>query len=194
MAVWRVTIKGKLFGQNVQNVLHFKEKNPGVKTMLQFANDIAGSWLGQIRFLCRVAMVWQEINIIDIEHPDQNFLVFPINTAGFIGGSNDVAPFLTLVFKIKTATGGKRGRGRFHVSGAECAGLTEGVWGTNFMINFNSVCNSIKGNYLGANPGTGFNLGVMPRTNNAADFKPATDLVPRNYPGTQRRRNFFYGS
>lgn len=194
MAVYRLTLKGKLFGQSIQNVLHFKEKTPGAMNRITFANEFNNAWVQSIRNWCIQSMQWTEIYFVDISNPDDVPTVLPINVAGGVGGNAQVAPHLTVVYKLKTGVGGRRGRGRFHISGVQGGHLLEGVWTPSLLVQLNSIATTLKQNFTGENPFKLHNLGVMPRTDNPNDFLPVTDIIVRNYPGSQRRRNFLVGA
>lgn len=193
MGVWRVTITGSLFGQKIQNVLHFQKFQSVDSDAWTLVNKLNDAWLTQIRNLCTQSMHWTEIMAQDAQDEDKVPTILPVNWfGGWTTGTNIFLP-CSLVYQIKTSVAGRRGRGRFYIAGVEPNGITNGRWGTGMRQQFTSVATSLKSNFVGSNASSPFRLGVMRRGGGEADFITATDLVARDYPGSQVRRNFNRG-
>lgn len=194
MAIYRATVSGTLFGQLVQNVLHFRQNEPPPNVHTVLINNLINNFYGQIRLFVNSAMNWHQIRVDTMEDPPPFPTIVTTNFSGAWSTHNILWGPLTTVFQIKTAFPGRKGRGRFYISGDEPQGLLNGVWESGRQGLHNSVANSIKGNYVGVSPATGFELGVYPRnTTDPTEFKAATDLIARALPGTQGRRNIGRG-
>jgi len=195
MALYRATVSGVLFGQTIQNVLHFHRADAPQDGSLVLAQSLVNHFYGQVRLQCSNQMTWNLIKIERADAPNELPLLFPTNFAGGWSSSIKVWAPHCCVIQIKTDTPGRTGRGRFYISGLELADVDLGIWTTGRMQQLVSMCTSIKGGYTGPNPSSLYTLGVMPRSGTTlADFKPALDLVPRSIPGTQRRRNIGVGN
>jgi hypothetical protein len=193
MGLFQARVSGQLFGENVMNVLHFQKPQSTTADKGVLAISLRDHFYAQMKFLCSNQMQWREIMVIDPSNPDDLPAILPIVINGFNSQPNAVINTVCAVYRIKTGVGGRRGRGRFYISGIDANGIALGRWNAQMLINLNSVANSLKGGYVGNTPTSGFNLGVIRRGAGEADFIEATDLVARDYPGTQVRRNFFRG-
>jgi hypothetical protein len=193
MAVYRVRITGSLWGQNVENVLHFRREEAIEIHKQHLAQKIEDHWLAQMRLQCRQAMVWTSVKVRDASNPEDFEVVHPINVAGFHPGEGDLWGPMCAVFQIKTAVNGRRGRGRHYLSGVETAGITRGIWDTNRITQFNDMCASLKEGFVGDNATSLFHLGLLRRGAGEADFIEAIDFRIRQHPGTQVRRNIGRG-
>jgi hypothetical protein len=193
MSIFRVRITGTLFGQHCENVVHFQRPESNLAFKEALARKIEDHWLAQMRLVCRQAMGWESVKVRDASNPDDFEFVHPINVTGFHPGEFDVWAPLCAVFQIKTAVQGRRGRGRFYLSGLEAVGVRRGIWDTGRLGELNSIASSLKEGFLGDNPTSGFNLGVLKRNGLEADFIEATDFRIRHHPGSQVRRNLFRG-
>lgn len=194
MGVFMATITGSLFGQTIQNVIHF-DKNPSTdedKGALAIA--IRDRWLAQIKFACTSHMQWTQIRVEKSPGPDDQPAILPVVVGGFQGAPVGIAPFVCAVFKLKTGIAGKKGRGRFYISGVDALGLEGGRWNAQQMINFRSIADSLMQWFGGSSSQTGFRVGVAGRNLDQSSFKEVTDIVPRNVPGVQVRRNIGRGS
>jgi len=194
MGVFQVTVTGTLFAQNIQNVMVFKKDGSVWATdSALLGAKMRDAFYAQIKFLCVGAMQWTTVTIIDPHNEQNPPLILPIVINGFQGSTTKIFLPLCGVYRLKTGVGGRRGRGRIYISGIDPNGIENGRWNAAQIINFNSVASSIKGQFVGDNPGSTFKLGVMRRGGAIGDFIPCTDIVVRDYPGTQTRRNFFRG-
>lgn len=194
MALYRAVVKGTLFGQHVQNVLAFHRPDAPADGAFVLAQSLRDFFYGQIKGLCNNAMQWNSINVYNAEAPGTLPTVLSVSFTGTWASHNRIWGPQCGVFQIKTATAGRRGRGRFYISGMEVDGTLNGVWETGRLGLMNSVASSLKGGYAVTSPSSLYRLGVLPRGGSFTDFKPAIDLIARPLPGTQGRRNIGRGT
>jgi hypothetical protein len=71
--------------------------------------------------------------------------------------------------------------------------LNNGKWSTTYLGNMNSFRNAIKAHWMGATPIQQLNFVLVPKEGETDEYLDLTDWIPRDYPGTQVRRNFFRG-
>lgn len=194
MALYRAVVSGSLFGQLIQNVLHFHRADAPADGAFVLAQSLRDHFYAQIRLLVNSDMTFNLVQIYDAESISTLPVQLPMNLVGAWATHHVVWAPLCAVFQIKTADAGRHGRGRFYISGQEQQGIFQGLWETNRQILMNSAASSIKGGYCDPSPSSMYTLGVMKRGGSTADFRPAIDLIARPLPGTQGRRNIGRGN
>lgn len=194
MALYRATVSATLFGQKIQNVLHFHRADAPSNGAEVLAQSLIDHFYGQIRLLCNNSINWNQIRIDRPDIPSAQPVLVATNFNGLFSSNLRLWGPLCAVFQIKTATAGRTGRGRFYVSGIEAQRLDSGVWETQAQLQLNSCAQSLEDGYADPTPSSLYTLGVMSRSaTTVVEFKPCLDIVPRPVPGTQGRRNIGRG-
>jgi hypothetical protein len=192
--ILRVTIYSTCFGQQLRNVVHFRRRNFVVGDLALLGGAIENSWLGQMRFLSTGQL---QYNNIRVEVPNDDTLN-PVDRPLIMPGLSQTVIGVVLpmagVLRIKTADTSKRGVGRYYVPGMSMISVEQGQWNFGGFQQMNSVCDSIEGSFRAENPPTGFSLGITNKIEPQVAFKEMIEFLPRLYPGTQVRRQFFRGS
>lgn len=193
MTVFRVTVEGQLQGQLCQNVLHFNKPQGTDNDKPLLVQAVIDRLLGQWRFLQVRDFNWNQVTVSIPANDNDQPLIFPTVMSGLHAEEHVYALPLTAVFKIKTFTAGRAGRGRVCIAGPPASALFGGRWNQNYLNDMQSVRNSHIFWFRTDNPGSGFVLGVCSHSGLEGDFKAMDDFIRRDYPGTQVRRNFFRG-
>lgn len=194
MAILEATVKGKLFGQDCVNVIHFERTPFAQADMAELVQQLLTRFIGQAIFLQVTQFNWY---LVEIRHIDPNPLppvVWPTSVNGFVGVGPVFAP-LCMVFKKKTNFGGPRNRGRIYLSGAGTNVMDQvGQWSNQQLLNMSSVAGSWKQWFVTNGGQSGFKMVLHPRDVIGNVGVDVIDIVPRSYPGTQVRRNLFRGA
>lgn len=193
MALFQVTLTGQIWGQNCKNVLHFQRDNATQEHMGQLAVSMNEVWLQHISFTQAQQFTWHRIDVKHIDEQPMAPVVLAINKGGqfFLGAA--VWGVQCFVYQLKTASSlARRNRGRFYVSGIHPETIA-GIWSPGRLLLMQQTATTLIDNYVGNAPISGFSLVVTSRNNPIQDIKTVTDIVARNYPGTQVRRNLHRG-
>ena len=193
MAIYTVNIRGKFAGQNVENVVHLREQDGFVATKQQIADNLFTWWTGHIRNIQVQHFTWTEYKIRKTYDDNDAAVVIPFNQGGTLPEQNQSACSTTAVFQKKTAVGGRTGRGRVCVPGVPGTAFNDGLWNASYIALMQAVRTVFLGRWCGDNPATHLHLVLVPKHAQGEEYKIVTDFVPRNYPGTQVKRNFFRG-
>lgn len=191
MAIMRVTFSGIFLGQLCQNVVHFKNPD-GALTDVAVREEILANMIIPIRSLQNNQATWTVMTIQKVDGTPSTPSVHPLS--GHVGSlSGGGAPsFLAAIIRIKTATAGRHGHGRFYLWGVHGESVSNGVFQSGalsaYATTFNTMTNRFK------NGGTGpLIMGVAPRSS-PSSFIDMTALVVPSIFGVQRRRNIGVGS
>lgn len=194
MTIYRATVSGTLFGQVVQNVMHFRRFEPPPDAPAVLAQRLIDGFYGQIRLFCSNQMNWNQVRVDTIEDPPPLPTIVTTNFSGSWTSTSVLWGPMTVVFQIRTPFPGRKGRGRWYISGVDAAAVQSGFWNAGQQGLHNSVANSLKSQFIGPPPSSDYELGVFPRGSlDPTDFKVANNIVARPLPGTQTRRNIGRG-
>lgn len=116
MAVLRVTLNQLMFGQTIQNVVHFQRDAYTTSMAEAFATEIRDNWVAHIRGIQSSVCQYTNIKIERVTGVDVPFNL-TVNLLGTQSGSDDYLSFLCHVIRLRTATPGRRGRGRLYIGG-----------------------------------------------------------------------------
>lgn len=197
MAVVRATIFHTLYGQQLQNVVHFQQLDATeamfgllpVRIRERFVKPIAGNQTNRLQYYR-----------VRCEKVGSGTTWAPVETSfawtGQFFGSETFAP-MACVFQFRTSVNARRGRGRIYMSGMYSSDFVNGTWTASRLVAFGDTCNTLKAWWVsgGANFGSengNWQLCLSPRSD-PDDTLDVTNIVPRAYAGTQVRRNFFRG-
>jgi hypothetical protein len=193
MAVFRVTLEGKLNGQMTKNVVHFWKDAAVLADMALLASDFSFSWQRLLQSRVQSAQTWQSILVqhITTGTPFAPVSVPVIYTPGTLGTDSHNTGVLCYVYKIGNPLAGRHGRGRWFQGGVNVGFLNNGVFDVSHVGFQQAMCNDLISIWGGAGL-HGFRL-VIAKRPPGADFVFADRIECRSYPGVQRRRNFFSG-
>lgn len=192
-AIYKVVVKGKLSGQDMMNRLHFRKEFADATDKAVLAQHVGERILGQWRFVAVQAMRWNTIEVYKLGDQNDAPMVLPVAVDGFgLNGDNCFLP-LAAVLRIRTFVGGKTGRGRIYLPAQPSHQCNNGTWSPFWISQLQSVAGSHMQWFGPDNPQSGFNLGLGKVVDGAPEFKVVREIVAREYPGTQVRRNFLRG-
>ena len=191
MSIARVTIGQTWFGQVVQNVIHldFGESpyNP-----LAIKGAIETLWIPAIRPMQLSSLRYVLIEVRNMGDIHGTTSDFAINIVGSAGSAVEGWGPLCYLWSLQTAFGGHKGRGRIYLAGCYPGNVVQGRFISASMDQQITAVGQIMTRFTGAAPTSGFNLVVA--TRETLPFNnPVTNIVPRDVPGVQRRRNIGVG-
>lgn len=193
MGLFQVIITGKLNGQDCKNVLHFTKPDAVQDDMGVLATRIQERWIGGIRNAQTSHFTWVQIVVVHIHDDPWVPVIVPINIGGtFFSGVTSVG-FTCFVFQFRGQNPlSRRGKGRTYISGVYPE-FEHGLWTNSRMVLMGGTRDTWTQWFLGDSPDSGFNLVIRGRQEQEPDVRTVASIVPRPYPGVQRRRNLFEG-
>lgn len=205
--IYRLRLFGTLHGAQIVNVLHFVQDDPDpLKGGLELANTFVTNMTATLRARCTSAFTY---NYVEVERivPYTGGPVtvnFPASSVGTRSGACGSA-MVCEVISIYTSRGGRRGKGRFYLSGGnteQTNGLQSGVWTAPQSTTTQNLANQFAGIFMDDTLPvvSAWRLGVWSRASGPEhppwttdQFTRATALVVRNTARTQRRRQVGVG-
>ena len=196
MAVARVTIKGRVFGQVTNNVVHFKKDEAITSDFPILLNYVRDAWVANPFSLNTDNQYRVEgLHLYNVGSDDVP-IDMPLSINGTWGPTTNGVPFTAAVFQIKTAIGGRRGRGRWYQAGMHQFGWANGLWNPSSMVQLVACANQIKAMWVAPAGAvytlTGWRLVVCPRNDHTAALD-ATDVVARSMVGYIGKRQLSRG-
>lgn len=190
MTIYRVTIDQTMFGQQLQNVLHFSHFSSDPATMSLLADAVEASWIGNIRMLHSGSVRYNRIRVRMLE---SQFATFEktVNIGGNWGAVNEIWSFVCFVLRLRTAIHGRTGRGRIYISGVLAGFTDKGFVTSDQIVAFNTRIAFIM-EVFGPGGSSDFKLGVCNK-NPPFAFKEVTSMQVAPVTGCQRRRNVGVG-
>jgi len=191
MSINRVTVTGVCLGQTMQNVLHFRNPDGGV-SLPNVCIDIRDNFLNSMSNNSTSSHAY---TLIRAEEVGTSTPAAPATLAiGITGVGTPTTTHVVLCFiwKLRTALGGRRGRGRIYVQAPRADWIANSVpttAGINYMQG--TVIPAIMARY-GPSGTSALDLGVCSRSD-PTDFKAVESIAVANYCGVQRRRNIGVG-
>ncbi|HMC74514.1 MAG TPA: hypothetical protein VKG87_09435 [Terriglobales bacterium] len=194
MATFRATVKGHLWGQDCVNVVHFVKSDAVQADMLTLANSVRDRFVGGAVGLVSSNFNWYRIIITHLSSNPWVPVEIPLNQNGSFFGSKFIFAPYCVVFMLKTAIAGRRGRGRIYISGTYTNDSDSGLFTSAQVIRNANTASTWKQWYVTNGGQSGFAMAVCDRHSSDGDPRIVTDIVPRAWPGTQVRRNLFRGA
>lgn len=192
--IYGVRLTGTQSGGLTENIIHLRNQEGFDIPRNQILDRLFTAFIGQIRNLQANNFTWTNMAIWNWYDEDDTPLSVPISAGGTSGAAIQYFNSMAAVFQKKTAVSGKRGRGRFYMPAPPGTNLNNGKWSNTYIINMTSVRNAIVGHFMGATPIQQLNLVLVPKEGETDEYLDLIDFFPRDYPGTQVRRNFFRGA
>lgn len=197
MGVERVTITALMYGQKMQNVLHFNNPD-GALTGLQVCQEIRDNWIGTavnvgIHAWCTQSTVWVQVACQTRASSPSPPTILTINQPGYQGASNEIVPFACVVLKFQTAVAGRRGRGRSYTPGVMQGFFTQGLMDDTLTSFGGTALAAMNARFCAGGSGP-LTLLVGPKNGIILiDFLQVTQISFSTFLGVQRRRNIGFG-
>src|SRR5690349_22775080 len=104
MAVYKVTVKAKVAGQEINNVVHFYKEVVDDTTKQQLSQHIKDRIIGQWVFLQCRELRYFEFRIERPKVPNDVPFIFPVDDTGLFNSDNNYILPITAVLQLKTST------------------------------------------------------------------------------------------
>ena len=192
--IYGMRLTGTQSGGQTENIIHVRNQDGFTYTKSQFIDNIFERFIGQLVGLQANNYTWTKMSIWEWYNENDTPLEVAISQGGTSGSAIQYFNSMAAVFQKKTAVSGKTGRGRFYMAAPPGTNLVNGKWSTSYTTNLEAVRTAINAWLTGARPLAHINLVLVPRSSDSEEYKDVTDFKPRDYPGTQVRRNFFRGA
>lgn len=191
MSWHRVTIRGAIFGQTINNVLHFLNPD-GAQTLTQIADIVDTHWVTNVLPCSSASLNYTNIEVrtVAIATPPSPFNK-SINRVGAVTQTAPDTPLLSMLIRLQTAIAGRHGRGRVYLAGAPGGAMTAGNWSATTITARNINLAAILA-ALGSGGTQPIILHVCPRGDESAGVA-VTALTLRTSVSVQRRRNYGVG-
>lgn len=196
----RATLMGSVFGNLMNNVLHFLEQNTPNMDMQAVAAELLAGWVAIVKESHSSDMKYNGVLLQEIARPLT--VATTVNWSPISGVlAGDGGPLqCALLLSITTNLAGKSNRGRIYIPGIQSAATSQGRFTTTAMARHVTTVNNLKARYLAGQPGNqGLVLGVFSRKKYATglsaveSWNAATNITPHAVPATQRRRRLGHG-
>jgi len=189
----RATITGAIGGYIQQNVLQFEYDPDHGSDFLQLAAfELRDHWIQLVRPLQASDFRYSNITTRNMSNLTQPPWSEPISIFGGGGTVQNWWGPMAVVFSIRTAIFGRKGRGRFYLGGFYVGQVGQGQFTASAQGQNTVIAGGLITRYIAASSSP-MRLGVGPRNNTAANFNLATNIIAQPTPGVQRRRNFGVG-
>lgn len=191
MALARVTINMRWFGQICQNVIHLWN-GEGSYSAADVKFAIETLWIPAIRGLQLGSLNYFKIQVRRVDVIGGLTTDFVVNINGSAGSAVEGWGPLCMLFSLQTATGGHTGRGRIYLPGSYPGNVVQGLFISALMDQMATAAATLGGRFLGAGATSGYQLSVCKRET-APTVHTVTAIVPKQIPAVQRRRNIGIG-
>lgn len=193
--IYRVAIEGKMFANDVVNVVHWRT-NTSVGTVesevaalgVAMEEDFLPDYLGLIVPAYNV----ERIAVRGVTNPTLGVDVFPVGAVGLRPGDPEASQVAGLL-NLRTGQIGRRFYGKIYLPGIPDADVINGVISADYSLDTQgALANWLNISAVTGGGSFGFNLIVYSRTYLTASVV-TTGFVSAS-PGTQRRRKIGRGS
>lgn len=189
--VFRVTTIATMYGQQIQNVLHFSGPSSDPLEMSNLANEVVTGWINKVR---ERQISQHHYSLVRVKLLESQFPTFEkvVDIGGARVGGDGFLTFVANIIRIRTAIAGKHGRGRVYIGGMENAVTNQGFLRQDHLDNWEGNLNGIRAAFLPGGTST-FRLGVTRKVAPVANFIEATSISMAPVCAVQRRRNIGVG-
>jgi hypothetical protein len=189
-AIFRVTTVATLYGQTINNVLHFRGPSDDPAQMSVLAEEFVTNFLGHIRNMQVQDVFYSAIRVRMLE---SQYATFTKTTTlqGVNSADTQTLSFAAFVWKLRGATIGRHSLGRIYVGGIPSRVQTLGIIGSATIVAAQNRFVQIMGVY-GPSGSSTFRLCIVPKN---PPFT-TTDVVSMDINPVvcvQRRRNIGVG-
>lgn len=203
--VYRVVIRGRLFGSEIDNVLWFRERsgssvgsgNNSAALAANVRTGIDANW----RAVASTSMFYEAVQATRMipygDGPTED--AWAANTAGTAGASTAVHPQSAGVLTLYTSKIGRSRRGRIYLAGFPGSNAASGLWTAGTLTGMTSIATTLTTRY-GPSGSQAYELGVWSKLIAGPDppfvttaFEPITSIAVRSQIRSQRRRQVGVG-
>ena len=186
---YRATITQLLYGQQIQNVLHFVGPNSNTGALNTLANDIDTIWVDQFRRVQTFAITYISIKV-EALGSDLPPFIKTISKRGNSSDSSNIDPCQACIVRLRTARAGRTGRGRTYIAGIFGNLFDFGIATAPAQTAFNDIFAQVLGN-------TGFGSSIFKlavgKKTAPHDLVEVDSMQLAPTAGHQRRRNIGIG-
>lgn len=196
--LFTVVNSGRMYGQLVQNVMHFN-KGDGVwpTDAVTLSTAIRDKWLGGttgIRLQESTDVLWNEVRVYKTGDSMLTPVTLTVSIQGTdSNGATQIMSFTSYILRIRAETGGRHGRGRVYIPAARFGHFINGQLSAAAISAWAPILIGLNADWVGSSPGSGFNI-VIAKGTNQVDFFTANALTLSPTAGVQRRRNIGVGA
>jgi hypothetical protein len=203
--VYRVVIRGRLFGSEIDNVLWFRERagssvgagNNSAALAANVRTGIDTVW----RAPSTTSMGFEAVQATRMvpygDGPYED--AWAANTVGGGGSGTAIHPATAAVLTLYTSKIGRSRRGRIYYCGINGTQAASGLWGSTIMTQLTAIATTLTARY-GVGGSQSWELGVWSRKLAGPDppfdptaFEPITSIAVRAQLRSQRRRQVGVG-
>ncbi|MFY7869247.1 MAG: hypothetical protein ACOVQN_07070 [Exiguobacterium sp.] len=197
----QVTIEGEIDGQKTNNVLHFRATD----LLLGSETTLAQGVLDCVKnsLLPGISVDWKVLRVRARKIYPTAGLEYVVDGGGINAGSagGSLPSFNAAIISLRTATGGRSGKGRMYIAGLPTNGEDKSKLSALFTSVLASFITCMVSKFITAPLTSGFNWGIVSRKKQIAApndpsqwFMPVTQAVINTDVGTMRSRKIGYGS
>lgn len=196
MTLARCTIYGTYGGMGHINVLHFSKSGASSGDYLALGQNVEDFWVGAHKGNTQSHMQWNRIHVKDLSgvRPEYDH---PMTVQGVLGFTSAYIPFLCAVFKFRTLTSGRRGRGRSSQGGYDNSfQIAAGLWNTTLQTRLDNVAAALQADWGagGSVNSNGWELVVCARNATVSDDgHPVVEITASSKVGTVNTRKIGRG-
>lgn len=188
--IFRVTLTQLLHAQTCQNVLHFVGPSSDPLQMSALADEVVGSWIAQIRTTQIADVKYIDVGVTLLQSQFPSFHK-TVNIEGVNFANEHSVPFLSAIWRLRTAFQGRKGRGRVYICGMGEVISSKGVIDAATITEWTNRANNILSVH-GPNGSSSFRLQVC-SSKPPFDPKPVVQIQIAPTWGHQSRRNIGIG-
>lgn len=202
--IYRLRIWGRLHGQAVCNVLHFKEDVPvggsgAAALCVDFNTNMAVTMKGRLAATQGYLFEFLECQRL-VPYGDVPYIHNWTGTVLGVAGGNCLTGTLAEVLSLYTGQAGRSKRGRIYLAGAVGTEMFQGSWSTTQTARTQLFATALATRYCLVPYATSFVLGVWSRALAGpappfptSAFTPVTSITVRTTVRNQRRRQLGVG-
>lgn len=190
MPTFRITTVATMYGQECQNVFHFKGPSSDPAELSNIATEVATGWLGFIRQRQTAAVQYTAVKVRMLESQFPTF-VKTVSIVGANGFDDELSTVQSFILRLRSAEIGRRGRGRLYIPGVMKGWTKNGLVIASIIQLWDQNIANMLGFY-GPNGSTNYRLTICP-SHGAVQTRDVTSMQVAPKLGTQRRRNIGIG-
>lgn len=188
--IFRVTTVGLMYGQEIQNVLHFHGPSSDPAELSALADHVATNWIGVVKLQQTASLVYTGVRVRMLESQFPTFTK-TVNIPGSFGADDQVSTMLAFVLRLRSAVIGKHGRGRLYIGGVLKGWTTNGLVTQAQLDVWATRISTLMGIY-GPNGSSNYRLTICPHKA-PFNINDVTSMQIASKLGVQRRRNIGIG-
>lgn len=187
----RIVATMLLYGQVCQNVMHFFNPD-GALSLSAAADEFQNQWITNVKPRQIGNVQWTKIQVYNLSNPVLAPFEKSINILGTNSTTTLSRTFDCFVLKVQTAIAGRHGHGRIYLPGLHEGFLSNGLFQQSQVDAWATQLAIIKARFIGPPAAGPMTLAVREKAA-PHTMTLATNILLRNIPGVQRRRNIGVG-